>query len=220
MALLDDLVDYHFRKIKPRYMKYQKLYEGKAKIFKKSRMKVGKNKPCNKIANDFCGQIIDTTVGYFLGNPITINYTEKENKAVGTQTAEADVGVDLGEIKTTDTAVQDELDGILQENYRDDLFMEWGKESMIKSVSHLLVYQDEQSKTTTVSAAFIKAGAVDLIGGTECGVEEHVKLFKKAGIWIEDGTITPEKGDIVVFNWDDATQPNDGYSDHIGVTKY
>ena len=25
VALLDDLVDYHFRKIKPRYMKYQKL---------------------------------------------------------------------------------------------------------------------------------------------------------------------------------------------------
>ena len=72
---------------------------------------------------------------------------------------------------------------------------------------------------TTVSAAFIKAGAVDLIGGTECGVEEHVKLFQKAGIWIEDGTITPEKGDIVVFNWDDATQPNDGYSDHIGVVR-
>lgn len=71
----------------------------------------------------------------------------------------------------------------------------------------------------TVSAAFIKAGAVDLIGGTECGVEEHVKLFKKAGIWIEDGTITPEKGDIVVFNWDDATQPNDGYSDHIEVVR-
>lgn len=70
-----------------------------------------------------------------------------------------------------------------------------------------------------MSAAFIKAGAVDLIGGTECGVEEHVKLFKKAGIWIEDGTITPEKGDIVVFNWDDATQPNDGYSDHIGVVR-
>lgn len=133
VALLDDLVDYHFRKIKPRYMKYQKLYEGKAKIFKRARMKE-KNKPCNKIANDFCGQIIDTTVGYFLGNPITINYTEKENKAVGTQTAEADVGVDLKELKTTDTAVQDELDGILQENYRDDLFMEWGKECMIKTI--------------------------------------------------------------------------------------
>ena len=32
---------------------------------------------------------------------------------------------------------------------------------------------------TTVSAAFIKLSAVDLIGGTECGVEEHINLFKK-----------------------------------------
>lgn len=84
--------------------------------------------------------------------------------------------------------------------------------------SYAVSYNDSYCDTT-VSAAFIKAGAVDLIGGTECGVEEHVKLFKKAGIWIEDGTITPEKGDIVVFNWDDATQPNDGYSDHIGVVR-
>lgn len=70
---------------------------------------------------------------------------------------------------------------------------------------------------TTVSAVFIKLGATDLIGGTECGVEEHIKLFKKAGIWKEDGTITPKVGDIVCYNWDDATQPNDGYADHIGV---
>lgn len=72
---------------------------------------------------------------------------------------------------------------------------------------------------TCVSAMFIKAGATDLIGGTECGVEEHVKLFKKAGIWIEDGNITPKAGDIIVFNWDDSTQPNDGYSDHIGIVE-
>lgn len=72
---------------------------------------------------------------------------------------------------------------------------------------------------TTISAAFIKAGATDLIGGTECGVEEHVKLFMKAGIWIEDGTIVPQAGDIIVFNWDDSTQPNDGYSDHIGIVE-
>ena len=69
----------------------------------------------------------------------------------------------------------------------------------------------------TVSAAFIKAGAVDLIGGIECGVEEHVQIFKKKGIWIEDGTSTPKPGYIIVFNWDKATQPNDGYSDHIGL---
>ena len=72
---------------------------------------------------------------------------------------------------------------------------------------------------TFVSFLFIRLNAVDIIGGTECGVEEHVKLFQKAGIWIEDGTITPLPGDIIVFNWDDNTQPNDGYSDHIGIVE-
>ena len=78
-------------------------------------------------------------------------------------------------------------------------------------------YTDEWCDTT-VSAAAIKAGAVDLIG-TECGVEEHVKIFQKKGIWIEDGTITPKPGDIIVYNWGDNTQPNDGYSDHIGYVE-
>lgn len=78
-------------------------------------------------------------------------------------------------------------------------------------------YTDEWCDTT-VSAAGIKANAVDLIG-TECGCEEHVKIFKNKGIWIEDGTITPQPGDIIVYNWDDATQPNDGYSDHIGYVE-
>ena len=39
------------------------------------------------------------------------------------------------------------------------------------------------------------------------------------GIWIEDGTITPIPGDIILYNWDDGTQPNDGYSDHIGFVE-
>lgn len=69
-----------------------------------------------------------------------------------------------------------------------------------------------------VSAAAIKAGAVDLIG-TEVGVEKHVAIFKQKGIWIEDGTITPRPGDVIVFNWDDNTQPNDGNSDHIGYVE-
>ena len=72
---------------------------------------------------------------------------------------------------------------------------------------------------TTVSAVFIKLNAVDLIGGTECGVEAHVALFKKAGIWEEDGTVKPEPGWLIVYNWDDNTQPNDGYSDHIGIVE-
>ena len=71
----------------------------------------------------------------------------------------------------------------------------------------------------TVSAAFIKAGATDLIGGTECGVERHIQLFKKAGIWYEDGNMTPKVGDIITFNWDDYSQPNDGFADHIGIVE-
>ena len=71
----------------------------------------------------------------------------------------------------------------------------------------------------TVSAIFVQLGATDLIGGIECGVEEHVKLFKAKGIWIEDGSIIPKPGDLIVYNWDDSTQPNDGYSDHIGIVE-
>ena len=71
----------------------------------------------------------------------------------------------------------------------------------------------------TVSAAFIEANAVSLIGDIECGVEEHVKIFQRQGIWIEDGSILPQVGDIVCYNWDDGTQPNDGYSDHIGIVE-
>lgn len=69
-----------------------------------------------------------------------------------------------------------------------------------------------------VSACAIKAGAVDLIG-TEVGCERHIDIFKKKGIWIEDGRVTPKVGDIILFNWDDSTQGNDGYSDHIGLVE-
>ena len=69
-----------------------------------------------------------------------------------------------------------------------------------------------------VSACAIKAGAVDLIG-TEVGCEKHVAIFKKLGIWIEDGTIRPQVGDIILFNWDYSGQPNDGNADHIGFVE-
>ena len=64
----------------------------------------------------------------------------------------------------------------------------------------------------------IKTGAVDLIG-RECGVQRHIGIFKAKGIWIEDGTITPRPGDIITFNWDSGYQPNDGFSDHIGIVE-
>lgn len=71
----------------------------------------------------------------------------------------------------------------------------------------------------TISAAFIKAHAVDLIGGTECSVQKFIDIFKRKGIWEENGKKTPKPGWIITFNWDDDTQPNDGWADHIGLVK-
>ena len=78
-------------------------------------------------------------------------------------------------------------------------------------------YTDEWCDTA-VSAAAIQAGCVDLIG-TECGCEKHIEIFKEKGSWIEDGTIVPLPGDIILYNWDCQAQPNDGYSDHIGYVE-
>ena len=78
-------------------------------------------------------------------------------------------------------------------------------------------YSDEWCDTF-VSACAIKAGCADIIG-RECGCEQHVNIFKQMGIWIEDGTITPRAGDIILYNWDTGVQPNNGYSDHIGIVE-
>lgn len=142
-TFLDELISNHTKKVAPKYKKYQKLYENKHKIANRPRK--DENKPNNKVSNDFFGQIIDNTVGYFLGNPIILNYTEPKKDKALVEVDPVDVGVDLGQIE--DTAVQDELDKIFMDNEKDDLFMEWGKEAMIKGLSHILIYQNEESKT-------------------------------------------------------------------------
>lgn len=78
-------------------------------------------------------------------------------------------------------------------------------------------YTDEWCDTF-VSACAIKSGCVDLVG-RECGCEKHVEIFKAKNIWIEDGTITPRTGDIILYNWDSNVQPNNGNSDHIGIVE-
>ena len=83
------------------------------------------------------------------------------------------------------------------------------------ALGYRVKYTDEWCDTT-ISAAAIKAGMADLIG-TECGCERHIAIFRKLGIWIEDGTITPKPGYIIVYNWNTKAQPNDGFADHIGV---
>lgn len=127
----------------PELVHNYELYKGKHKI--EDRVVMDTNKPNNKLTNDFYGYIIDTTIGYFLGSPIQIQFENKE--------------VELA------------LNTILQDNFKDDLFMEIGKEMCIKGHSALMVYQNEQSETKLVrlpkeKVIFIydEDGGIDVVG--------------------------------------------------------
>lgn len=84
-------------------------------------------------------------------------------------------------------------------------------------VGYKVTYTDDWCDAF-ISALAIETGAVDIIG-RECGVQRHIDIFKSKGIWLEDGRITPKPGDIITFNWDDYTQANDGFADHIGIVE-
>lgn len=70
----------------------------------------------------------------------------------------------------------------------------------------------------TVTAAAIKTGNATRVG-RECSVPRHIKIFQKLGIWIEDGTIRPKPGDIIVFSWNKWSQPNNASASHIGIVE-
>ena len=76
---------------------------------------------------------------------------------------------------------------------------------------YAVTYWDDYCDAT-VSAVFIKLGAVSMIGGTECGVHEHIQIFKNKGIW--KGRVKPSAGWIITFDWD-----GDGVADHIGFVE-
>lgn len=84
-------------------------------------------------------------------------------------------------------------------------------------VGYVVKYTDDWCDAF-ITALAIETGAVDIIG-RECGVQRHIDIFKSKGIWLEDGRITPKPGDIITFNWDDYTQANDGFADHIGIVE-
>ena len=69
-----------------------------------------------------------------------------------------------------------------------------------------------------VTTVFQREGLSHLIG-RECGVERHIQIFKRLGIWNENGSSTPKSGDIITFNWDQDYQQNDGFADHIGIVE-
>ena len=78
-------------------------------------------------------------------------------------------------------------------------------------------YSDEWC-AVTVSAAVILSGLKEKIG-KECSCEQFIRIFKEKKIWREDGREIPRKGDIILYNWNDKYQPNDGWADHIGVVE-
>lgn len=74
---------------------------------------------------------------------------------------------------------------------------------------------------TFVSAVAIKVGYTEIIP-TECGCEEMIALFKKTGCWVEDDSYVPSAGDIIFYDWQDATGSsgdNKGHSDHVGYVE-
>lgn len=71
---------------------------------------------------------------------------------------------------------------------------------------------------TGVSAAFIATGLANIFPCVECSCPEMINLAKKAGIWIEDDSITPEVGYVIMYDWQDSgAGDNKGVADHVGI---
>jgi len=82
--------------------------------------------------------------------------------------------------------------------------------------SYKVTYSDAWC-ATYVTAIGIKSGLSDIIL-KECSCQRMIALYKKAGRWIENDTYTPQKGDIIFYDWDDnGVGDNTGHSDHVGI---
>ena len=67
---------------------------------------------------------------------------------------------------------------------------------------------------TFVSALFIKTGLASLCP-LECSCGEAINLAKKMGIWKENDDITPNVGDLIMYDWNKA----DGWPEHVGIVE-
>lgn len=73
--------------------------------------------------------------------------------------------------------------------------------------------------STYASAVAIAAGLTDIIP-TECGCEEHIKLFQKLGSWQENDAYVPSPGDYIFYDWDDTgAGDSKGHADHVGIVE-
>lgn len=80
--------------------------------------------------------------------------------------------------------------------------------------------------TDSWCAVFISSIAIKLgytkIMPVECSCEKMIELYKKIGCWIENENVTPKKGWIIFYDWQDSgTGTGDcvGWGDHTGVVE-
>ncbi|MFL2140878.1 CHAP domain-containing protein [Ruoffia sp. FAM 20857] len=77
-------------------------------------------------------------------------------------------------------------------------------------VGYMVKYSDDWCDAF-VSFIADKTQTSELIG-RECGVQRHINIFEKLGIW--RGKEFPKMGDVVTFDWD-----SNGWADHIGFVE-
>lgn len=104
--------------------------------------------------------------------------------------------------------------GFAEINGQDDLIIDRYNE--IKPIGGYKMNHQDAWCAAFVSVVKHEAGFDRLIP-TDCSCQQMIEKFKAMGRYQEDGRITPQEGDIIFFNWDDATQPNDGWADHVGI---
>ena len=72
---------------------------------------------------------------------------------------------------------------------------------------------------TFVSSIAIQCGYTDIIP-VECGCPQMITLAKSMGIWQESDANKPQKGDIILYDWQDSgAGDNAGNPDHIGYVE-
>ena len=68
---------------------------------------------------------------------------------------------------------------------------------------------------TFVSAVMLKFG---YSGISECSCSQMIEKAKKCSRWVEDDTYIAQKGDIVLYDWQDSgSGDNKGVPDHVGI---
>lgn len=68
---------------------------------------------------------------------------------------------------------------------------------------------------TTVSAVFLMQGYNAF---SECSCPRMIEKAKKAGLWKEDDNYLPQKGDVIMYDWQDSgSGDNKGVPDHVGI---